>query len=176
MADKATLRKKIKAIELKDRQDKSQKIISCLLALPQFKASKSVFMFMADQREPDLSGLIAMSKKLNKECYVPITTDVIEFCKVDASTEFEPKKYGIWEPKLQNITNIIPDIILVPMVAGDRNGGRLGHGCGYYDKYLAGKDTFKVGVTFSDFIVKDAYCTINDIDMDIIITDEGILR
>ncbi len=174
--DKATLRKTIKAIELNNRQDKSTKILSCLLALPQFVACRSVFMFMGDKREPDLSPLIARSKELKKDFYVPVTTDIMEFCSVDEGTEFVPKKYGILEPRLQNKTNIAPDVILVPMVACDKKGGRLGHGCGYYDKYLANKNVLKIGITFSDFIVEDAMCAEFDVNMDIIITDEGILK
>ncbi len=173
--DKNELRKAVKAIALTDRHDKSERILSCLLALPRFIESRSVFMFMVDSREPDLSYLISQSTSLNKAFFVPITTDIIRFSAVDETTAFERKKYGIWEPQLPNYTEITPDIIIVPMVACDKNGGRLGHGKGYYDRFLADKNVYKIGVTFSNFIVRDTYCCAHDIKMDIIITDKGIL-
>ncbi|MFI3229396.1 MAG: 5-formyltetrahydrofolate cyclo-ligase [Bacillota bacterium] len=174
--DKNELRKTIKAIALLDRHDKSHNIVSCLLALAELKKSTSVFMFMGDSREPDLSYLIKHSTALQKECYVPVTTDIIRFARVDEYTTLERKKYGILEPQLPNYTEITPDIIIVPMVACDKNGGRLGHGKGYYDRFLADKNIYKVGVTFSDFIVSDTFCCAHDIKMDIIITDKGILE
>jgi 5-formyltetrahydrofolate cyclo-ligase len=45
---------------------------------------------------------------------------------------------------------LLPDVVLVPLLAFDLNGGRLGYGGGYYDRTLAGLDVLKIGVGFDE--------------------------
>ena len=87
-------------------------------------------------------------------------------------------KYGILEPKKQNIT-FKPDIILVPLVAFDRNLNRIGYGKGYYDralKYLASKKKIlTIGMAFSfqeaTIIPTNQY----DYNLDCILTDRNLI-
>ena len=62
------------------------------------------------------------------------------------------------------------DLILVPGVAFDRQGGRLGRGRGYYDRLLAGTSAFKVGVCFDWQIVPEVPREAHDIRMDAVVT------
>lgn len=62
------------------------------------------------------------------------------------------------------------DLILVPGVAFDREGGRLGRGRGYYDRLLAGTSAFKVGVCFDWQIVPEVPREAHDIRMDAVVT------
>ncbi len=87
-------------------------------------------------------------------------------------------KYGILEPKKQNIT-FKPDIILVPLVAFDRNLNRIGYGKGYYDRVLkqlsSNKKILTIGMAFSfqeaTIIPTNQY----DYNLDCILTDRNLI-
>jgi len=87
-------------------------------------------------------------------------------------------KYGILEPKKQNIT-FKPDIILVPLTAFDRNLNRIGYGKGYYDRALqqlsVNKKILTIGIAFSfqecSFIPKKRY----DYNLDCILTNRNLI-
>ena len=67
------------------------------------------------------------------------------------------------------------DVILVPLVAFDAQCRRLGHGAGYYDRYLAQTDALRIGVGFACQKVDAIYALPHDIAMDLIVTEEEIL-
>ncbi|MFK7840064.1 MAG: 5-formyltetrahydrofolate cyclo-ligase [Bdellovibrionales bacterium] len=76
---------------------------------------------------------------------------VLTFLEWDKKTTMTANEFGIEEPK--NSSPADPDIILVPLLAFDRRGTRLGQGGGYYDAtlahYRAQKDILAIGVAFS---------------------------
>ena len=67
------------------------------------------------------------------------------------------------------------DVILVPLVAFDAQCRRLGHGAGYYDRYLAQTDALRIGVGFACQKVDAIHALPHDIAMDLIVTEEEIL-
>ena len=83
-------------------------------------------------------------------------------------------KYGIPEPITNKI--IYPDILLVPLVAYDRNRNRLGYGGGFYDRYIKKikkiKKVLTIGVAFSYQRVKKIPIEKNDIKLDFIVTEK----
>ncbi len=87
-------------------------------------------------------------------------------------------KYGILEPKKQNIT-FKPDIILVPLVAFDRSLNRIGYGKGYYDRALkrlsANKKILTVGIAFSFQEVSIIPINQYDYNLDCVLTDRNLI-
>ena len=86
-------------------------------------------------------------------------------------------KYGILEP-LKNIKSI-PNIVLVPLLAFDKQKNRLGYGKGFYDKYLSKykkiyKTIITVGVAFSFQKYNNLPINNKDFKLDYIITEKGI--
>ena len=87
-------------------------------------------------------------------------------------------KYGILEPKKENVT-FKPDIILVPLATFDRNLNRIGYGKGYYDRALkqlsANKKILTIGIAFSfqetSIIPTNQY----DYNLDCILTDGKLI-
>jgi len=84
-------------------------------------------------------------------------------------------KYGIPEPITNKI--IYPDILLVPLVAYDRDKNRIGYGGGFYDRYIKKikkiKKVLTIGVAFSYQKVKKIPIEKNDIKLDFIITEKN---
>ena len=85
-------------------------------------------------------------------------------------------KYGIPEPVTNKI--VYPDILLVPLVAYDKNSNRIGYGGGFYDRYIKkikkNKKILTIGIAFSYQRVEKIPIEKNDIKLDFIITEKKI--
>ena len=81
---------------------------------------------------------------------------------------------GIPEPPAAEGTEVpAPDLILVPCMCATPNGIRLGHGAGYYDRFLTGQKGMTVCLCFSRLLRSDLPAEETDIPVDLVITDEG---
>ena len=69
------------------------------------------------------------------------------FVEITEKTEYIPGAFGVSEPVGDPYEGPF-DVMAVPLVAADEKGNRLGHGKGYYDKYLKKNPTFSVGLAF----------------------------
>ena len=102
----------------------------------------------------------------------------MDFYKWSFSDPLKINKYGIPEPKIKNI--VYPDILLIPLVAFDKNLNRLGYGGGYYDRLIAKlskkKKIIKIGLALS--VQKIDKVPVNEYDqkLDYIITNKYIIK
>jgi len=68
------------------------------------------------------------------------------------------------------------DTIILPMLGFDRRGGRLGYGAGYYDRFLSRNPRIRrIGIAFGCQEAEEIPCDVNDIHMNMIITEDGIV-
>jgi len=104
----------------------------------------------------------------------------------------QPLEFHRWEPGCDLVEGpfgasipakaevIVPQVLIVPLVAFDRNGGRLGYGGGFYDRTLEGLrargNVAAIGYAFAAQEAKDLPLEQTDQPLDAIITDEGVLR
>ena len=102
----------------------------------------------------------------------------MDFYKWSFSDSLKINKYGIPEPETKNI--VYPDIILVPLVAFDKNLNRLGYGGGYYDRLIKKlskkKNITKIGLAFSFQKIDKVPINIYDQKLDYIITNKYIVK
>ena len=107
-----------------------------------YKKSKKIFTYISFGSEVDTIKLIKYSFSNNKEVYVPKinkqTKDMIAL-KIHNFNNMSVDKWGIIEPKSVDKTNIGTDfdLIIMPGIAFDKQGNRIGYGGGYYDKYIS---------------------------------------
>ena len=84
--------------------------------------------------------------------------------------------FGILEPHhdlpLINLENI--DLILIPAIACDRQGYRLGYGGGFYDRWLPNSSGIKAGIIFDEFYLDEIPKDIWDVQLDVIITNQSM--
>ncbi len=97
--------------------------------------------------------------------------------------ELVPGMWGILEPPKQRWgelgKEVAPeqlDCVMVPGVAFDRNGGRLGNGAGYYDRLLKSvrADAVLIGVCFESQLVEQVAMDAHDVAMDIVMTEKNL--
>ena len=102
----------------------------------------------------------------------------MEFHKWSFSDLLKINKYGIPEPESKNI--VYPDILLVPLVAFDKNLNRLGYGGGYYDRIIAKllkkKKIIKIGLALSVQKIDKVPINTYDQKLDYIVTNKYIVK
>lgn len=108
-------------------------------------------------------------------CYPRIVGDKMEFARGDL---FEKTSLGFEQPILSAPAIPMSELVgvLVPGLAFDGQGGRLGRGRGYYDRALAGYNGMKVGIAFSCQILEGIPLEAWDLKMDAIITETSVIR
>ena len=87
--------------------------------------------------------------------------------------------YGIQEPSPEKRIKMNPeiiDLVIVPGIAFDRQGGRLGHGKGYYDRFLQFTRAFRLGLAFDCQLLKTVPTESHDVPMNAILSESGIVE
>lgn len=99
----------------------------------------------------------------------------LEFHLVPDGEVLRPGSFGVHEP-LAHWPRVTPDVLLVPLLAFDRHGTRLGYGGGFYDRTLAALDVPAIGIAFAaqelDFIPREPH----DRTLAAILTEQGLRR
>ena len=96
---------------------------------------------------------------------------------INSMDDMKKGAYGILEPKTvrkADENNI--DVILVPGLAFDRNGGRMGFGKGYYDRLLESSKAVKIGLCYDFQILEKIPTESHDVPMNFVITEKEILE
>src|SRR5262249_51445713 len=92
--------------------------------------------------------------------------------------EFKSGQWGIKEPKPE-APEVAPDILLVPMLAFDREGQRIGYGAGYYDmtiaKFRSMKPVLAVGIAFAAQEIAEVPVSERDARLDLVLTEREII-
>jgi 5-formyltetrahydrofolate cyclo-ligase len=119
--------------------------------------------------------LISEAKKLGKTVALPrVEGESISFYQHSDNDHLVKGRFGIMEPLPQvGIKGI--DLLVVPGIAFDRRGYRLGYGKGYYDKFLSKNPTISIGLAYSIQIVQIIPHGSHDRRMDLIATENGIV-
>jgi len=127
----------------------------------------------------DLELLKQLEKK-NFNVSLPVVKKnfQMDFCEWSFSDPLKINKYGIPEPATQNI--VYPDILLVPLVAFDKNLNRLGYGSGYYDRLIARlskkKKIVKIGLALLIQEVDKVPINMYDQKLDYIVTNKYLSK
>lgn len=157
--EKARLRKlyrlKRSGIPQKERAEKSLIITEKLLKMPELLQSGVVFTYISFKDEVDTSKLICSLIGIGKTVAVPVckSDGIMEAYEIKGTDGLIKNRYGISEPDIHKSV-LVPknsiDTIIVPGLAFDKNGFRLGYGGGYYDRYIDGFIGKTIGITFHE--------------------------
>lgn len=168
--DKITLRKQIlaKRNALTNTQINQNSLLICERLKPLLKGN--IALYHAYGSEAKLNSLF---NEFNFALPKVIDDTTIAFYL--NTNEYQKGAFNIEEPLSNQI--VLPqdlDVIVVPLVAFDSKGNRMGHGKGYYDRYLKQTNALKIGVGFECQKVIALPCEEHDIALDYIISEKQI--
>lgn len=182
---KALLRKKVKSlrnnISQQKKNDWDKSILSILRTYVIQHGFKSVNCFVGSNSkgEIDTKPFIIELLKNNITVTVPYMVDNknMQMAQIVDLNDLAPNQFDILEPVKPRFINSPPEISIVPLLAADQHNNRLGYGAGYYDRYLSKYSTVKtVGLVYQCFIFEKLPTEFHDIPLDLIISEETILK
>ncbi|MGH7590465.1 MAG: 5-formyltetrahydrofolate cyclo-ligase [Gemmatimonadales bacterium] len=148
-----------------DREEKGRLIQERLSATPVFGRAKTVAAYVGVRSEVPTLPLVEAMLTAGKRVVLPVVAGAdIRLVRLDAVSELAPAELGLLEPgpavRDRADRRVQPselDLILVPGVAFDRQGGRIGYGKGFYDRVLARirSGTPTIGLAFESQIIDD---------------------
>lgn len=140
-AVRLAVRRACAAVPAQVHADASRALCRALAAMPQFAGAHTLAAFCGTGTEPDTRAFLQAVLKAGKRLCLPVCGPQqreMHMCAVQDLNALEPGAYGILQPPAG--ARVVPpqciDLCLVPCVAADETGGRLGHGKGYYDAFL----------------------------------------
>lgn len=144
---------KLKTQKEDTRDKKSRRILRKLLRTDEFIKAKVVMFYITFDGEVNTEEMIKEARKLGKIVCAPVCKNrlTIRPCILDDNTGLKKGIYGICQPLVEKPINLEDlDLVIVPGVAFDKKGNRLGRGKGCYDRFLKmlPKDIATIGLAF----------------------------
>lgn len=138
------------------KKEKDEKIFRRVLSIPQYQQAKTLLTFVSTPIEVNTHNIIKKALSNGKAVAVPYCVPgkiKMQFYYIRSINELAPGMFSVLEPK-PNKANLVKDFsdtfCLVPGLAFDMHGYRLGYGKGYYDRFLARYKGFTTGICYSD--------------------------
>jgi 5-formyltetrahydrofolate cyclo-ligase len=156
-----------------------------LIALPEILSARTLHVYWPDvgRGEPDLRSLIGVLRARKCRIALPIIqgTDgpspTLYQGLFEGETRLVPGPYDLLEPvNREPIDPAELDVVIAPALIVGRNGHRVGHGAGYYDRFLADVNCPAVVAVYSACLVEHAPFEDHDIPVDVIVTENETLR
>ncbi|MFO0736945.1 MAG: 5-formyltetrahydrofolate cyclo-ligase [Labilithrix sp.] len=183
---KAELRKRMRGVRktapLEACAERSWKIVAALEALPEVAAARSVALFwpIEARHEVDLRALDASLRARGAKVAYPAIdaeTDEMTFRFVPDVTQMEELGYGFMEPPPDAPHATELDVVIVPAIAVDPTGHRIGYGAGYYDRTLPryAPPAVTIAVIYDWQLVAEVPFTPTDVRVAKVVTDTRVL-
>ena len=145
-----------------------------LLSSQLYASAESIFVYVSMPQEPSTARIISQALVEGKSVYVPkCVGKTMLAVRIRNTDELIPGKLGIPEPERADETKMAGEIglIIAPCVAASTDGRRLGHGGGYYDRFLQRERENAVCLCFRQLLCEDIPVDENDVRMKHIITE-----
>ncbi|HEV2435430.1 MAG TPA: 5-formyltetrahydrofolate cyclo-ligase [Verrucomicrobiae bacterium] len=154
----------------------------CSRLEPQLQSAHTILFFASLPDEPDVWPLLEKLLPTKKICALPAFDSARQLYSArrvqNLTTDLSAGKFGVREPSAACAE--IPlekfDLVLVPAVAFDWHGHRLGRGRGFYDRLLAKVRGIKCGVAMDAQMVKEIPAESHDVRMDFIVTPTRLVK
>lgn len=181
-AEKAALRRelrsRLKALSPAQRQAGDDALLRRFLSLPQVEAAQTLLLYHGMGTEPDTSRLLVPLWEAGKRLCLPrcLPGNTLEARLVRPDSSLVRHAYGMWEPG-EDCPLVEPEeigLVLVPGLAFDLSGGRLGQGGGFYDRWLAGFSGFTAALCRAPLLLERLPAEGHDLPVALVLTEEGL--
>ena len=178
---KTVLRKR-SALSAREKSQAELVMLETLLNWEIFKKAGVIHIFIAKPDEPDTRKIIEncwiSGKRVAVPLVLPNTFNLIH-SEIKSFDRLIYGMYGIQEPSPESRIIMTPDmfdLVIVPGVAFDKKGRRIGQGKGYYDRFLELTSAFRLALAFDCQLLENVPSELHDIPMDAILSESGILE
>ncbi len=186
---KTTIRKEI--LEKRKSQDpqvsaaQSRSITGTLIGRKEFQTANRILIYLSKDGEVGTDHLLGRAFELGKRVCVPVVdrgNDEIRISELPGpEIDFLLGAFGVREPAEGNLNFVTPDkidLVVVPGLAFDRRGGRIGYGKGYYDRLLSrlSSQVPRIALAFEFQVLDTVPQDVNDIQVDTIITEKNTMN
>lgn len=176
--------KKRNALSIKAIEQKSLQIFNNVASLNEYQNASNVMVYMNFKKEVKTKNIIIDLFNKGKNIIVPISkmeTKELFLSKINSFDDLTISTYGILEPKQERIIPVSPkviDLILVPGVAFDKRGYRIGYGAGYYDRFLSSLNHkfTAIGLSYEIQLIDELPYDKHDWQLDYIVTEKRIIK
>ncbi len=172
--------------EQPDKEAVSAAICGRFAALAEYRGAGSVMLYVGVRNEVGTRPLLLQAVAEGKRVAIPYCVgENLELFRFEGILDLAPSGFGLLEPRPELRTDptrrVDPEelnLVMVPGVAFDRRGGRIGHGKGYYDRLLprVRRDAPLVAVAFECQIFREIPMLEHDVFMDQVITETATYR
>jgi 5-formyltetrahydrofolate cyclo-ligase len=185
---RAQLRARRRAVPAHERTSASRQFARILRRARVLRPGRRVGIYVAHDHEADPRSIVELALRYRCELYLPAIVDYrrrrMEFRRYAGDTRLRPNRYGIPEPERRGAPRIAVgrlDLVLVPLVAVDARGTRLGTGAGFYDRALqhlrAGRRWRRpklIGLAYEFQRVAPLTARAWDVPLDALLTEKGL--
>lgn len=185
ITDKNTLRKSYKKIRkdmtLFQRRIYDMQIFENVIKLDAFKNSNKVLVYISSEIEVDTFAIICYALKMGKKVFAPkcvSDSNDMFFYEIKSFDDLEQGSFKIFEPKeyCQMIVDFNDTCCIVPALAYDKRGYRLGFGKGFYDKFLCKFSGEKIGICYDNCVCSKLPNDEFDVSVDWLVTENRIVN
>jgi len=173
-----------RSIEPEELAALSSRVAANLRSMEEYKGAKLMISYCAKEDEVQTRPIMERALAEGKRVAVIVTdvpTKTLSFSEIGSfEDDLAPGTFGILEPKpgkARPVPFAEADIVLVPLVAWDEKGHRLGYGAGYFDRALAGaRRITKVGLALESQRLARIPESRHDVPLDVIVTERRVVR
>ncbi|XP_046737082.1 5-formyltetrahydrofolate cyclo-ligase [Diprion similis] len=177
----------LKKITTEEKLRQAKKVHERLFNLPEYKKSTRISLYLSTPEELDTTRILKNIFELKKLAFVPrYNGKTMEMVRLSSMEDYESlplTKWNIKQPVYSDVReNALEtgglDLVILPGLAFSLDGKRLGHGMGYYDKFLHSckekscKMPYLIGIAFNEQIKEDIPTTEEDVNLDLVLTEQ----
>lgn len=167
-------------IPSKEKERMDDRILRRVVSLREYAACRTVLTYVSTPIEVDTLRLIKAAWSQGKRVAAPRCVEGsrrMEFYIIRSLDDLTPQTFGVLEPvreRCKLLTDFQKCFCVVPALAYDRQGYRLGYGAGYYDRFLSRFDGPKIGIIYGHDLHPRLWHGRYDVPVDLIVTDTRI--
>lgn len=178
---RAYLKQKRAEIPSEQKKEADRRIVETIAASSCFQQADTVLLYAPHGSEIDLIPLVRLARKCGKRVAFPrcdTATNTMRFFVLESDARLVKGAYGIFEPPL-DAPLCEPDestLCILPGLSFDPEGGRLGYGKGYYDRFLADFKGVTLGAAYASLVAKKLPTEPHDIPVQVLVTERGEMK
>jgi len=181
VVEKARLRKQLldarDGLSLDFIKITSKEIQDNLRKIDYFRTAETIGAYYSIGSEVRTQDLLQSILNAGKQLALPkVEKNDLVFKKISSLSELEQGNFSVMEPKdkCEIVKNL--DVVIVPAIALSKEGYRLGYGFGYYDRYLHGKKSKTIALSYAKQVVRSFPHDDHDVKMNFIVTEDKVIR